>query len=144
MKNSNDFYSEFGYYIHQIVTLIDKRGDEMFRAKLGISLRQFLLLRLIEVGAPSQQLLADRLSIAKSAISRQIDIARNKGWVEVSTSSASRRQNTLVLTSFGQELLVQAKMLIAQSEVQGFGDMPIADVEATVRTLKTLHKKLLL
>jgi DNA-binding MarR family transcriptional regulator len=140
----SDPYSEFGYYVHRVVTLLDKRGDAMFRGELGISLRQFLLLRLIGMGdqMPSQQLIADRLGIAKSAVSRHIDIARRNGWIHVEVSAQSRRQNSLALTPAGQQLLAEAKTLIEQSEIQGFAGLPAADIEATIRTLKALHQKL--
>jgi DNA-binding MarR family transcriptional regulator len=132
----------FGHYIHQVVSLIDKRGDEMFRTRLGLSLRQFMLLRLVEAEVPSQQALAERLGIAKSAISRHIYIAQNKGWLKVSATSASRRQTSLILTDEGKRLLAKAKKLIEESEAQGFGDVPQADLQTTIRTLKFLHKKL--
>lgn len=83
----------------------------MFRAELGISLRQFLLLRLVGMGAqmPSQQLIADRLGIAISALSRHIDIARRNGWIDVEVSAKSGRQNSLALTPAGQEPLAEAQ-----------------------------------
>lgn len=144
MPHSTDLYSEFGYYVHQVVALVDKRGDAMFRRELGISLRQFTLLRLFDVGpaVPSQQLIAERLGIAKSAVSRQIDIARQRGWIHVEVSAQSRRQHTLTLTQAGKQLLAEAKALIEQSDLQGFGDLPQADIEATIRTLKALYGKL--
>jgi DNA-binding MarR family transcriptional regulator len=140
----SDPYSEFGYYVHRVVSLLDKRGEAMFRRELGISLRQFLLLRLIAMGAemPSQQLIADRLGIAKSAVSRHIDIARRNGWIHVEVSAQSRRQNSLALTAAGQNLLAKGRTLIEHSENQGFAGLPAADIEATVRTLKALHQKL--
>jgi DNA-binding MarR family transcriptional regulator len=140
----SDPYSEFGYYIHRVATLLDKRGDAIFHSELGVSLRQFLLLRLIEMEAqmPSQRLIADRLGIAKSAVSRHIDIARRNDWIQVEVSAQSRRQNSVTLTSAGQQLLAEAKTLIEKSELQGFADLPAADVKATIRTLKALHQKL--
>jgi DNA-binding MarR family transcriptional regulator len=144
MAAASDPYSEFGYYIHRVAALLDKRGDAMFRGELGISLRQFLLLRLVDMGAPtpSQQLIANRLGIAKSAVSRHIDIARRNGWISVDVSAESRRQNSLTLTLAGRELLARAQTLIGESENEGFAGVPDTDVEATVRTLKTLHQKL--
>lgn len=144
MPKPSDPYSEFGYYIQRVATLLDKSGDAMFRRELGISLRQFLLLRLIEMGdeMASQQLIADRLGIAKSAVSRHVDIARRNGWVQVEVSAQSRRQNSLALTAAGSQLLADAKVLIDQSQAEGFADMPQADVDATIRVLKALHQRL--
>ncbi|MFJ4655728.1 MarR family winged helix-turn-helix transcriptional regulator [Nocardia sp. NPDC088792] len=144
MRGASDHYSEFGYYIHRVVALIDRQGDAMFRRELGLGLAQFNLLRFLEASpeVPSQQQLADRLGIAKSAVSRQIDIARRSGWIAVAVSESSRRQHTLTLTPAGRELLSRAKTLIEDSEITGFRDLPEADVEATVRTLKALHEKL--
>jgi DNA-binding MarR family transcriptional regulator len=141
----NDPYSEFGYYVHRVVALLNKRGDAMFRNELGISLRQFLLLRMVAMGGamPSQQLIADRLGIAKSAVSRHTDIARRNGWIQVEVSEQSRRQNSLALTPAGQQLLAQAKTLLERSEIQGFAGVPAADVEGTIRTLKALHEILI-
>lgn len=145
MQKKPEFYSEFGYYIHRVVALLDKRGDELFRREAGISLRQFLLLRLFDTNdatLPSQQIIAERLGIAKSAVSRHIDIARKQGWISVNTSASSRRQHTLTLAPAGKAVLTQAKKVIVKSEEQGFGDLPPADIEATIRTLKVLCKKL--
>jgi DNA-binding MarR family transcriptional regulator len=144
VSTPSDPYSEFGYYVHRVASLLDKRGDAMFRAEMGISLRQFLLLRLIEMGPemPSQQVIADRLGIAKSAVSRHIDIARRNGWIHVEVSAESRRQNSLALTPAGLRLLAAAQTLVGQSELQGFAGLPAIDIEATVRTLKALHQKL--
>lgn len=137
-------YSEFGYYLHRVAALLDKRGDAMFRTHLGISLRQFLLLRLIEMGAPtpSQQMIAERLGIAKSAVSRHIDIARHNGWIDVGVSTQSRRQHSVTLTKAGQKLLSRAQILLGESETQGFADVSEADLKATIRTLKALHHTL--
>jgi DNA-binding MarR family transcriptional regulator len=144
VSTPSDPYSEFGYYLHRVASSLNRRGDAMFRAEMGISLRQFLLLRLIEMGPemPSQQLIADRLGIAKSAVSRHIDIARRNGWIRVVVSAESRRQNGVALTAAGRRLLSEAQTLLGESEVQGFAGLPAADVEATVRTLKALHQKL--
>lgn len=144
MRKQNDYYSEFGYYIHRVAALLDKRGEEQFKAQIGISLRQFLLLRLIEAadGAPSQQAIADRLGIAKSAVSRHVEIAKQKGWVEVRTSSVSRRENELELTVTGRQLLAKSKDFIQTSELEGFSDLPKEDVEIALRVLKSLYGKL--
>ena len=137
-------YSEFGYYIHRVASLLDKRGEEQFKAQFGISLRQFLLLRLIEAadGAPSQQLISERLGIAKSAVSRHVEIANKKGWIEVRASSASRRENELVLTAEGSRLLALSKEFIQTSEAMAFDDLPKDDIETTLRTLRRLYEKL--
>ncbi len=144
VSTSSDPYSEFGYYIHRVVSLLNKRGEAMFRTELGITMRQFLLLRLIEMGAeaPSQQLIADRLGIAKSAVSRHIDIARKNGWIQVEVSAESRRQNSISLTPAGRQVLANAKPLVEESEMLGFEGLPVADVEAALRTLKALHGRL--
>jgi DNA-binding MarR family transcriptional regulator len=91
---------------------------------------------------PSQQLIADRLGIAKSAVSRHIDIAHRNGWIHVEVSAESRRQNSLARTAAGRHLLGEAQALVGKSEMQGFAGLPATDVEATVRTLKALHQKL--
>jgi DNA-binding MarR family transcriptional regulator len=144
MASASSPYSEFGYYLHRVAALLNKRGDAMFREQLGISLRQFLLLRLIEMGAPtpSQQMIAERLGIAKSAVSRHIDIARQNGWIDVAVSAQSRRQHSVTLTKAGQKLLSRAQILLGQTETQGFADISEADTEATIRTLKALHQQL--
>ncbi|HSE29799.1 MAG TPA: MarR family winged helix-turn-helix transcriptional regulator [Candidatus Saccharimonadales bacterium] len=145
MTKESDAYSQLGYYIHQVVNLIDKKGDQLFKKNIGISLQQFSLLRLFEQGdgkLPSQQVIAEHLGINKSAVSRHIEIASKKGWIAVEVSRESRRQNALALTGEGKRLLAASKKLIETSEIQGFGDLPTADIEATLRVLKSLHQKL--
>lgn len=145
MTKENDYYSEFGYYIHKVVDLIDKNGNKLFQQHLGISLMQFSLLIAFDTETkklPSQQILSEQLGIAKSAVSRHVSIAQNNGWLSVEQSATSRRQNTLTLTRAGKKLLEDAKQLIQQSEHIGFDDMSPDDVAATMRVLKSLHNKL--
>lgn len=145
MQKQIKAYSEFGYYVHRIATISDKKGDKLFRDELGISLRQFLLLRLIEAGertVPSQQAIADRLGIAKSAVSRHIDIASKSGWLTVKTAENSRRQHMVTLTKTGRQLLKKAEKLVQKSEQAGFGDVAGTDIEATLRVLKSILEKL--
>lgn len=145
MNEPDNFYSEFGYYAHHVVTLLDKRSDDMLRENLGISLAQFMLLRVFDTyGAtlPSQQTIADRLGIVKSGVSRHIDIARQNSWIEVAPDPAMRRQNTVTLTPKGKQLLAEAKALIENAEAIGFENIPRADIEATIRTLRRLSQTL--
>lgn len=91
---------------------------------------------------PTQQLIAQELGIAKSAVSRHSDILRGKKLITVTTSSSSRREHVLAVTRLGAERLKKAKHIIQEAERIGFGDLPPHEVRTMLRVLEHILIKL--
>jgi len=128
-------------YLHRAALLSERAGERRFQRRIGIGRTLFLVLRSIaDAGEvpPSQQEIADLLSLTKGAVSRHIETARRRGWLAVATSSASRREHALTLTRAGRALVQDG--LAVQHEYEGLGSAHLtdADVATTTRTLKTM------
>jgi DNA-binding MarR family transcriptional regulator len=128
-------------YLHRAALLSERAGDRRFQHRIGIGRTLFLVLRSIaDAGEvpPSQQDIADLLSLTKGAVSRHVETARQRGWLTVATSAASRREHTVTLTPAGQSLVTEG--LAVQHEYERLGDEHLTDaaMSTTIRTLKTI------
>jgi DNA-binding MarR family transcriptional regulator len=128
-------------YLHRAALLSERAGDRRFQQRIGIGRTLFLVLRSIadtsEV-APSQQEIANLLSLTKGAVSRHVETARQRGWLAVAASSASRREHALTLTPAGRSLVQEG--LAVQREYERLSGEHIIDaaMSTTIQTLKTL------
>lgn len=141
MKHNHihQLHQDFGYFLHKSTMLSDRVGDQLFLKEVGITTRQYLLLQGLDVETgkgPSQQDIAEHLSTTKSAISRQILIARQQGLVDAKLSLLSRRENRIFLTEKGHAVLKEARELNDNFETERLGDITDKDLEITVKTLK--------
>jgi len=126
-------------YLHRAALLSERAGDRRFQQRIGIGRTQYLVLRTIADAdePPSQQVIAEQLSLTKGAVSRHIDTATRRGCLTVG-SAASRREHALALTSDGRALVDRGR--VVQREYERLGDEQLSpdDIAATVRTLRTL------
>ncbi|MEV4148720.1 MarR family transcriptional regulator [Amycolatopsis sp. NPDC049691] len=128
-------------YLHRAALLSERAGDRRFLQRIGIGRTLFLVLRSIaDAGEvpPSQQEIADLLSLTKGAVSRHVETARQRGWLAVATASTSRREHALALTPAGRSLVQEG--LAVQREYERLGSEHLTDaaMSTTIRTLKTL------
>jgi DNA-binding MarR family transcriptional regulator len=128
-------------YLHRAALLSERAGDRRFQQRVGIGRTQFLVLRSIgDAGKvpPSQQEIADLLSLTKGAVSRHVEVARQRGWLAVAASSASRREHALTLTPKGRSLVQEGLAVQREYEKLGREHLTDAAVSTTIQTLKTL------
>jgi len=141
VKQQPSLHRDLMRYLHRAALLSERAGDRRFQQRIGIGRTLFLVLRSIaDAGEvpPSQQEIADLLSLTKGAVSRHVETARHRGWLAVATSAASRREHTLTLTPAGQSLVTEG--LAVQGEYERLGGEHLTDaaMSTTIRTLKTI------
>ena len=128
-------------YLHRAALLSERAGDRRFQQRIGIGRTLFLVLRSIAEAAevpPSQQEIADCLSLTKGAVSRHVETARQRRWLAVATSPASRREHALTLTPAGRALVQDGLAVQHEYEQLGGAHLTEADLATTIHTLKTL------
>ncbi len=110
---SNNFSQDIGYKIHKAVFVMDKIADSSLQQNLDLSLSQFLLLMAI-VNKPnvSQIEIADFLEQSQAAVSRQIDVLKNKNIIGSKINEANRRENVLFPTAEGQRVFKEANKIL--------------------------------
>jgi DNA-binding MarR family transcriptional regulator len=128
--------------LHRAALLSDRVGERRFLTRVGIGRALFLVLRTIEEagdgGALSQQSIADRLSLTKGAVSRHVLTAQRNGWLTIQGSPVSRRENALVLTQAGRELVARGRAVQTEYELLADRHLDKDDVAAAVRTLQVM------
>ena len=101
-----DFSQTYLYKLRKLTTNLDKIFDQALRMHATISLSQFtFLLAINTLGQASQQKIASFLAISTPAVSRQADIAYEKGWIKRSPSLIDRHGYILVLTVSGKKMI---------------------------------------
>jgi DNA-binding MarR family transcriptional regulator len=103
----------------------------------------FLTLDLLDAAdVKNQQEIADHLGLTKAAVSRHITTARNRGWLSSEPSSGSRRENTVALTSAGQDLVQRGRRYRSIAERRAAEELGAEDLLRTAKTLDRLSADL--
>jgi|ERR1700677_1121298 DNA-binding MarR family transcriptional regulator len=141
----SDNYRDLMRYLRKTVLLSDRIGDRNVQHEIGIGRVPYLILRTISEAekTPSQQALAEQLSLTKGAVSRQIAVLNKSGWLNVEESPKSRRENALTLTQKGRALVragyaMQGRRERLMTRHLGGED----DVAAAVRVLRAICEQL--
>lgn len=142
--NAWDETATLWFLVRQVATRMDRAGDALYRAGVGVSLAQFLVLSVVDAhpGPLNQQAIADRLGLTKGTVSRQIDLAVQAGRMTVETAHHSRRENVIRLTAEGTALVRKGDVLLARSLELDMPGFDKADLAATIRTLGALNAAL--
>ena len=143
-ENPWDERAQLWFLVRQVASRIDRAGEALIRAEVGISLPQFLVLSVVDAypGDLNQQAVADRLGLTKGTVSRQIDLAVAAGLMTVEPSAHSRRENSVALTEAGAALVVKGDAALADARSSLLPDIAPADLAATLRALSTLNTTL--
>lgn len=134
-------YRELMQLLHRAALLSDRVGERRFLARAGVGRAMFLVLRTIADsgdGPISQQSIADRLSLTKGAVSRHVATAERSGWLTIEASLVSRRENALVLTEAGREVISRGRAVQREYEAESDQAFDENDVAAAVRTLRVM------
>jgi DNA-binding MarR family transcriptional regulator len=132
------------FLIRRVSGLMDRAGESVFRAALGVSLAQFLVLSVVDAypGDLNQQAIANRLGLTKGTVSKQIENAIAAGLLLVTPSPASRREKIVSLTAKGTALVRKGDAVFADARRTGMPVIPSADMAATLATLGAINEAL--
>lgn len=110
---SRNFNDAIAYKIHKAAFVMDKVADSALQQRLNLTLSQFLILMTVNQNPNITQIqVADFLEQTQAAVSRQIDILKNKKLIEITKNEENRRENLLFPTSFGRKVFIQANDLL--------------------------------
>lgn len=125
--------------VRRVASVSERQGESLFRAELGISLAQFLVLSVVDAhpGTLNQQAVADRLGLTKGTVSRQVEQSVRAGYMRVSPSAVSRRENVVELTAAGTDVVRKGDAVFEAAQ-EAFPPLDPADVAATLRVLRAL------
>lgn len=107
MKNL-DVRETYLYKLHLITNKLDAFFDGVLRKHAGIGLTQFLFLQSVRQSQPVRQgRVAELLMLTPAAVSRQVEVAKSKGWITTIRydEDADRRVQVVTITDKGKERL---------------------------------------
>lgn len=105
---SFDYSETYLYKLHKLTNSLDKVFDQNLRQHANIGLSQFSLLLSVNQHQPvKQRAVAKFLDLSTSAISRQVDIASQNGWVSISGADEDKRAQVLNLTAKGKATITK-------------------------------------
>lgn len=104
--NTFDYSQTYLYKLHKLTNQLDKTFDQTLRKQAGIGMSQFTLLLSISQHQPvTQRTVADFLDLSAGAISRQVDIASQNGWVTILETTSDKRSQLLEVTPKGKAVI---------------------------------------
>lgn len=110
---SKNFSDAIAYKIHKAVFVMDKVADSTLQQKLNLTLSQFFILMAVNQNPNITQIqVADFLEQTQAAVSRQIDVLKNKKLIEITKNEENRRENLLSPTSIGRKKFMEANELL--------------------------------
>ena len=113
---SKNFSDAIAYKIHKAVFVMDKTADSTLQEKLNLTLSQFLILMSIEQNPNLTQVeIARFLELTQAAVSRQIDVLKNKNLITISQNEKNRRENLLFPTLKGKEIFTKADKILHET-----------------------------
>jgi DNA-binding MarR family transcriptional regulator len=136
-----DDLATFWYLTRRVATLMDRTGEALFQREIGTSLAQFLVLSVVDAhpGPLNQQTIADRLSLTKGTVSRQIDSAVAAGLMTVQTSPQSRRENIITLTAKGTDLVRRGDAAFEREKADALPEVGAQDMQTAIRVLAAMN-----
>jgi DNA-binding MarR family transcriptional regulator len=129
------------YKLHILKSVSDNLFDQRLRFEVGVGLTHFVLLATIHRFQPvSHQQIASFLDITPGAISRQIEIARAKGWITTKDDAADRRKSLVLLTPEGKRIFEAGDAQLTELGRHILGD--IDELRVFVAQLETIKERL--
>jgi MarR family transcriptional regulator for hemolysin len=89
-----------------------------------------------------QRELSQRLGVEEPTVVRLVDALEAHNWVERKVHSVDRRARVVQIKPGAGPVLDQAQGIVADMQAELFGDMDPADLDACVRVLNHLSRKL--
>lgn len=113
---NKNFSQAIAYKIHKAVFIMDKLADSTLQNKLDLTFSQFLVLMSVVQNPKIKQIdIADFLELTQAAVSRQIEVLKNKGLITISQNEENRRENLLSPTVKGKEIFIKANAILHET-----------------------------
>lgn len=136
---SENFSEAIAYKIHKAVFVIDKTADSSLQRKMNLTLSQFLILmNVVQKPGLTQIEIALFLEVTQAAVSRQIDILKNKNLISIKKNEENRRENLLFPTTLGQSTFDKSHQILDEAFDELYSAMNVKEKENLEKSLDKL------
>lgn len=118
-----DLAETYIYKLHVLTKSIDTLFENTLHANSELGLTQFMTLLIVNQYQPvNQRKVALHLLQSPAAISRQVELAWKKGWINVGGASNDKRGQVITMTPNGAEQLQKGLKALNQHAFDVFSD----------------------
>jgi DNA-binding MarR family transcriptional regulator len=137
----NEFCSSTSFLIHEVVSFMDNQAQKILQTKLDISYFQFLILCMVDSNPEATQKdLSVMLKYTEAAVSKQVEILRKSGFLDIQVDKNNRRQHILSLTDLGTQIVQKAYKLLNDAGSLFFQTLEKAEQTVFNKSLSKLSK----
>lgn len=121
-------------------TIMHRQTDQILQERLGIGMSQYRIIALlIDKPETLQRQIADTLGQTEASISRQIKLLQARGMVQVTTSTVSKREHQVMITTRAAKLFQAAQAVVDEYFEPPLLALSTRQREALTEALETLH-----
>ncbi len=136
---SENFSQAIAYKIHKVVFVMDKLADSTLQKKLDLTLSQFLILmNIVQNPGLNQLQIAQFLEITQAAVSRQIEVLKNKNLIIIEQNEENRREHLLYPTALGKQIFTRSNQILHEAFDQLYEIMNEKEKENLEKSLDKL------
>ncbi|MBS1701122.1 MAG: MarR family transcriptional regulator [Armatimonadetes bacterium] len=114
--------SHIGYWMRTLSNHVSHSFERKLAVK-GVSVAEWVVLRLLFDGEAFPSQLAKQMGMTKGAISKVVDRLDSKGLLEIEAGIGDRRSQTLRLSDSGRSLTPVLAELADQNDAEFFGHL---------------------
>ncbi|MEI7632390.1 MAG: MarR family transcriptional regulator [bacterium] len=134
--------NSFGYALHQLVFILDRKSDEALHSRLGIGYSQLkILMAAKHHSGLKQNEIASYLGQTEASVSRQIKLMKAEGLLLVQIDPANRRSRSILLTDKGTALGKECVTVLEQTHAATFGALSFLEQKMMQELLERLTIK---
>lgn len=117
---------------------LERTVDGTLRPTVGLSVTEYLVLRVIEDGAAYPSAVSAHLNLPPASVSRTLDRLEEHGFVRRSVDAEDQRRFLLAVTDAGAEIAEHARGLLREQLREAYGHVPNAVLHSAIDELRTL------
>jgi DNA-binding MarR family transcriptional regulator len=117
---------------------LERNVDGTLRPTVGLSVTEYLVLRVIEDGAAYPSAVSAQLNLPPASVSRTLDRLEEEGLVRRSVDAADQRRFLLAVTEAGAEIAEHARSLLREQLREAYDHVPNTVLHSAIEELRTL------
>ena len=142
----SELRSRFDFLVSDIARLIGRRFDRIARERLGLSLAQVRLLRVLASdggdGGLTQQALAERLDLSQMGVATLCSRMEAAGWIRRIACPSDRRAKLVSLRPAARKALVEAVGIADGLQREALSALGARERSDLVQSLARVHQTL--
>ena len=106
---------DFVFVVNKVSESIN-RQIETVTMSLGLNIKQYGMLMLLQQGSQSQIVISQRVGMDRTSVMRTVDMLEERGLVRRDPDPTDRRKHSVTLTDEGEALLARSEAEVRQTE----------------------------